>query len=122
MVRLSGVYLRAENGVGLDDISGEVVAWARPNPAAGVWAVEIHFRLRRARPRFVGQRYDIEIPLAAAELRRRASVEDGYQLAGTLHVTRGKIVIDDPVSRPKPTRRVEFVPTANGSEAERAVP
>lgn len=122
MTRVSGVYLRTEDAASLEDVSGEVLAWVRPNQAAGLWTVEIHFLLQPVRPDFRYRRYEVQVPFAEAELRKQSSIENGYRVSGRLHLAGGKIVIDDPVSRAKPQRTIEFIPSMNGSEPHRAVP
>ncbi|MCC6334314.1 MAG: hypothetical protein IT380_10045 [Myxococcales bacterium] len=108
MVRVQGVFLKTEAGH-LEDISNEVVAFATQTKATEPWSLEIHFGLNGHREGFVGHRYSVAVPADCAEFTPKASVESGYQLGGTLRLTNGRVVIDDPVSRPKPAGvRIKF--------------
>ena len=104
MVRVHGIVLRNEVG-GYEDVSNEVVAWLAESQARSPWTLEVHFGLRRARRGFVGHRYSVTLPREAAKLVMRKTVQDGFQLGGTLRIVKGRIVIDDPITRAKPAGR-----------------
>jgi hypothetical protein len=108
MVRVQGVFVR--NGTD-EDVSNEIVAFLKQK-ADELLSLEIHFGLTGHREGFVGNRYSVEVPVAAAQLVRKATVENGYQLGGTLRIVDGRVVIDDPIGRPKPHgARVRYEPS-----------
>ena len=110
MVKVDGVFLKNEAG-DLENVSKEVVAFATQAKPTDPWSLEIHFGLEGHREGFVGHRYSVTVPADHAQFNPKASVESGYQLGGTVRLTRGRVVIDDPVSRPKPSgSRIKFEP------------
>ena len=112
MVRVEGVFLSNEDAVE-EDVSNEVVAFLNQTKPGDPWTLEIHFGLKGHREGFVGNRYAVTIPAAAAQLSRKQTVENGYQIGGTLRITPpGKVVIEDPIGRPKPPgSRIRYEPS-----------
>ena len=92
MVRVVGVFLANEQGT-LKHISREAVATLTEVEPGGPWQVVLRFGLRKGHSGPVGVDLPVTVPRGAAAFDAGASTEDGIQFEGTLHITRGRIVI-----------------------------